>query len=643
MNAAITIISMKCDKCNTTYSITEDKRRRRNKAGIPNYCTKCMKEYANEKRKKYFDSLSNEEKQKYKDKRNWYAKATEEQKKEHAQKSKNQWINRSNEDQLLINKKNSDSLKKHWEKLSENDKYKRTLAMREANKKYWESLSSEEKTKLAKRWLDKLTEEERIKKLRELSEKMSRYNESLDIEEKRLRAKNMERWHNNLNEEQKKELYERTHQWYHNLSEEEKLNYAQSRRDKWNELDENTKILIIKKKFKSVNKNNLNKKFESYFTSSYLSNQYYFKPEEVLSNETIHSWDYGIYSKDTNELVMVVDLDGSYFHADSCDYDGLHSKEEYDERRSLSIPDNIKYLIIQEKIFKKCFEFMMKIIISNYDEFINSIFKYCRSMPFPYPKYDDNELIKSWLQLKNMKCNDKYHQDISLNTRIGDRLIQHFHESIYHANRKGNISPYEAWYNDELLMKCIENRVIYQSYLNPNKILQGFNISKIAMKVSVFSAGRAKMLINKYLLDCNEIFDPFSGFSGRMLGAVSLGKRYIGQDISSIHVRESNEIIKFLHIDDKATINQQDILQSNGEYECLFTCPPYEDIEQWQDVKPDKRTCDDWIDECLSRFKCRKYLFVVDYTEKYIDYVVDEIINKSHFGSNSEYIVQIIR
>ena len=131
-----------------------------------------------------------------------------------------------------------------------------------------------------------------------------------------------------------------------------------------------------------------------------------------------------------------------------------------------------------------------------------------------------------------------------------------------------------------------------------------------------------------------------------MLGSVSLGKRYIGQDISPIHVRESSKLMDFLHkccINIDAVITQQDILQSNGEYECLFTCPPYEDIEQWQDVPISKFTCDDWIDECLSRFKCRKYIFVVDYTKMYKEYIVDEIVNKSHFGSNSEYVILIQR
>ena len=744
MNTLNTIITLKCDNCGYSYEITEDKKRRRLKNGTHNYCAQCMKKYADDKRKNYFNSLSDKEKKEFIQKRNWYAKASEEKQKEHAQKTRNAITQRSIEEQAKINKKNSEGLKKHWSTVSDDDKQKRLKGMRDGNSRYWESLSQEERVEKAKQWMYNMTDEELKNHLQILSQRMSEYNKSLSEEEKMRRVEIMQEWHKQLSDEEKQQFYERTHGWYYKLSDEQKEEYANSKRewydnlsdeekikwskngsewynnlseeekstfikktnwysflseeDKqkiseerkerwnnlseeekeiisknaklrwdnltfeekrqyskkqqeyWNSLSEEEKINITKKKLSSPNiRNNLNKRFEDLFMNSIIINDYYFISETIMSGDTIHSWDYGIYNKLNNELVMLVDLDGEYFHVDNCDYDGLHSKEEYDEKRSMSIPlnNNIRTFIIQERNLKRSFELMMKLLMmESYDEYLIYLFNMCRSMPFPTPKFEYKFLIKSYNQLCNMKCDDKYHKSLSLNTRIGDNIIQHFHESIWMAKVRNKPSPYEAWYDDDMLMKCIKNRVIYQSYLNPNKILQGFNVSKIAPKVSVFSAGRAKMLIHRYLSDCNEIFDPFSGFSGRMLGAVSLGKKYIGQDISSIHVRESNEMISFLkkyEIDIDATVIQQDILKSTGAYQALFTCSPYSDKEQWQDIKPHKRTCDDWIDECLSRFNCRKYLFVVDYTEKYKDYIVDEIHNKSHLNKNSEYVILIQR
>jgi hypothetical protein len=121
--------------------------------------------------------------------------------------------------------------------------------------------------------------------------------------------------------------------------------------------------------------------------------------------------------------------------------------------------------------------------------------------------------------------------------------------------------------------------MIYINALNPNKILQGFNVSKIGTKVSIFSASRAKILIDKYLQEFTEVFDPFSGFSGRLLGAVASGKNYIGQDISEVHIRESKAMSKFLGIQNKISLDVADSKLTTGTYQSLIACPPYMEIK----------------------------------------------------------------
>lgn len=217
-------------------------------------------------------------------------------------------------------------------------------------------------------------------------------------------------------------------------------------------------------------------------------------------------------------------------------------------------------------------------------------------------------------------------------------IIKKYHHSIYAAHREYNISPIDAWQDKNLIYKCALNRLKYIGSCKPSDILQGFNVAKIAPKVSVFKRTLAKRLINEYLNEFNCIFDPFSGFSGRMLGAVDCNKCYIGQDINQIHVNESNNIINDLNLN--AQVICKDIFNSNGIYDCLFTCPPYNLKEQWNEHETNL-TCDEWIDICLQNFKCKKYLFVVDTTEKYKNNIVETIGNKSHFGSNNEYVILI--
>ncbi len=413
----------------------------------------------------------------------------------------------------------------------------------------------------------------------------------------------------------------------------------------WDTLSEEEKAQKIKKALSSPHlRNDFHIRFEKAFEESHLANNFYYVSEYVTNNnDTIHSWDYGIFNND-GKLVVLVDLDGAFYHGDLYDYNGVHSREELDERRGLSIPEGVSHIIIYETNFSKCFKLLMKTIWVDYDTFISDTFKSLRNMPFPHPKYSNSELLQSYDKLAKFNCDSKYYSNISLNCRLGDRLITHFHESIYYAKRGNDVSPYDAWHDDKLLMEVIKNRVLYQNYLNPNKILQGFNISRIAMKVSVFSAARAKLIIYKYLNEFNKVFDPFSGFSGRMLGCISLGKRYIGQDISPIHVRESNDILEFLDkygIEFDASVEVGNVLESKGKYDCLFTCPPYSDKEVWLDVPVSIYTCDDWIDICMKRFKCKRYVFVVDSTTKYKDCIVDTITNRSHLSTNQEFVISI--
>lgn len=253
---------------------------------------------------------------------------------------------------------------------------------------------------------------------------------------------------------------------------------------------------------------------------------------------------------------------------------------------------------------------------------------------FPFPQYSQSELITDLNALLSNKIDKS-----SGNT--GLKIISQYHQSIWRCNIKDHLSPIEAWSNDAIMAKVYANR---QKYLNKDiitdeELRRGLTVSKLAPKVSVFKPTTAKYLINKYLSEYDTVFDPCAGFSGRMLGTVSLNKTYIGQDINSITVKEANNIIKDFRLNN-ATYMMKDSIYDTGEYECLFTCPPYANKENWhQDIEC--LTADEWITLCLNNYKCKQYLFVIDKTELYKDNIVETLSNKSHFGTNNELVINI--
>lgn len=340
------------------------------------------------------------------------------------------------------------------------------------------------------------------------------------------------------------------------------------------------------------------------------------------------NFDFAIFNNE-NKLQILIEIDGLYYHGLTEDSNGKHVRGDTDHERFNKVPEGVKFIVCDENKLEKCFAEILKVYDIDYSEWLNTILQ---NMPieFPYPEYDDKRLLTDWNHLQQWDWNP--------HSKVGISIVNNYHKHIWQSRVGNNLSPVECWQNKELLMQAIKNRVIYSSTLSSQAIAAGFNICKIAPKVSVFNPMLAKHIVKSYLLDYDTVFDPFSGFSGRMLGVCACGKKYIGQDINEIHVKESNEIINKLKLN--AVILQKDIFESVGEYDCLFTCSPYGLKEIWNEHETNK-SCDEWIDECLQRFKCKRYVFVVDKTEKYKDKIVEEISNKSHFSNAKEYIIVI--
>lgn len=358
-----------------------------------------------------------------------------------------------------------------------------------------------------------------------------------------------------------------------------------------------------------------------------------YKHHHFISNEGFsHEFDFYLPKYKT-----LIDADGLYFHSYLDDPDGYRVNDYYDEVRLKLVPsDHMFFLLIEnseDQQVKELAEILNK-LDNNLFDYDSYLFNWCRSIDFPYPKYSDERMQKDYAHLCKYN-NFKYDP----RARLGSSAINQFHRSIFDAHVGSYPSPKEAWYDDKLLKKVITNRLIYKNDVDPYKIMKGFSISKICPRVSVFNPVLARYICQIYLSKYTTIFDPFSGYSGRLLGVCSTGKTYVGQDLNEIAVQESNQIIEFLNLQN-SSVECRNILESEGEYEALLTCPPYYKKEHYNS-ETEFKTCDDWIDLILSRFKCHRYVFVVDETEKYKEHVVEDIKATSHLSKVLEKLIVI--
>lgn len=329
----------------------------------------------------------------------------------------------------------------------------------------------------------------------------------------------------------------------------------------------------------------------------------------------------------------------------------IYTWTDLDVRKfNIAKENNLNYLVFYTyEDFKK---WIVDIIIEKH---YKKEFKKIQNIKFPKTTVYDITL-ESCLKEFNNLCKNTYLKTNQTNSYI----IKYFHKNIIYAKKKKSLSPYDGWINIksniESFKKYYKNRLIYSTYYKnniddfingiiPEHVLgYGLTASSIYPFVSTFKPTLAKYIIKNYLNEYDTIFDPFSGYSGRMLGTLACNKNYIGQDLCKDTVNESNEIYNFLkpYIKNTVDIKCKDSINETGEYECLFTCPPYNDLENWPDIELKNYSCDEWIDICLKNYKCNKYVFVVDNKiEKYKKYIVDSIENKSHLSTNIEYIVII--
>jgi len=176
-----------------------------------------------EKWKKWWESLSEEERSEIAKKRSeghkkWWENLSEEELAEVAKKQsegqKRRWENISEEERAEIAKKQTERMKRWWESLSEEELAERRKKQSEGSKRRWENLSEEELAEVAKkqsegqkrRW-ENLSEEERHEIAKKQTEGRKRRWESLSEEERAERRKKQserqKRWWENLSEKNK--------------------------------------------------------------------------------------------------------------------------------------------------------------------------------------------------------------------------------------------------------------------------------------------------------------------------------------------------------------------------------------------------------------------------------------------------------
>lgn len=111
---------------------------------------------------------------------------------------------------------------------------------------------------------------------------------------------------------------------------------------------------------------------------------------------------------------------------------------------------------------------------------------------------------------------------------------------------------------------------------------------------SIFDPNLASVLYKWFCKDGGSILDPFAGGSVRGLVAGLKGYRYLGIDIRDEQIKENinhRELMRWSDIDIKPIWilgdSNKELLKLKQDYDMIFTCPPYADMEVYSDIEGD--------------------------------------------------------
>lgn len=113
-----------------------------------------------------------------------------------------------------------------------------------------------------------------------------------------------------------------------------------------------------------------------------------------------------------------------------------------------------------------------------------------------------------------------------------------------------------------------------------------------AKYVSIFDPALCEVLYNWFCVDGKEILDPFAGGSVRGIVANYLGFKYTGIDIRQEQIDSNRKQgLQILDIENQPNWyvgDSNEVLNDfNKEFDFVFSCPPYADLEVYSDLDGD--------------------------------------------------------
>ena len=188
---------------------------------------------------------------------------------------------------------------------------------------------------------------------------------------------------------------------------------------------------------------------------------------------------------------------------------------------------------------------------------------------FPWKYYSKDELYKEFTKLKNYIKNNNL-KKIMLNVNVGQKCSNNFFQYYrFNTPAQNKMSCVEFWQKKQ---RYIQDKYKFRKQHYQNTI-QFLNHCP-----SVFSSAIAGLIFKKF--KAKNIFDPYSGWSSRLLAALAMNIEYTGCDCNTDLKKPYKDLIKFYDSTVKPKMyfeKSENIIKklNNKKFDVAFSSPPF--------------------------------------------------------------------
>lgn len=276
---------------------------------------------------------------------------------------------------------------------------------------------------------------------------------------------------------------------------------------------------------------------------------------------------------------------------------GKKSKKEIIKENNVSIRTLNKIKNNVNNIYDQIMEIDGSSLTSSYLQFLNvnekiklvdSIFIKFRKQGWVYPNFSEITLKSDYKKLCDYEVNLLSYK-LNNNSSLATNICKMFCNSYYLSTERNAKNMIEIWNDDKLLKELIENRLVINWISKNNEsfnishkmMVQGMRSMRLVPAITMFKPSIAKHICMKYSEPGDLVGDYSCGFGGRLLGAMSCGRRYIGTD--PLTVPELQKMVDFYQFKDCILIQDgsENYRDKENSIDLYWSSPPYYDQEYY--------------------------------------------------------------